>query len=50
VAKLSPGEQARIRKEEGGKGGLGMTLIARCTDTLEYLGNGNVVRLVKKLG
>jgi anti-sigma regulatory factor (Ser/Thr protein kinase) len=49
VKQLSPGEQAKIRKDEGGKGGLGITLMARCTDTLEYLGKGNVVRMVKKL-
>ncbi|MHC4600289.1 MAG: STAS domain-containing protein [Planctomycetota bacterium] len=49
VSKLSPGEQAKIRKDEGGKGGLGITLMARCTDTLEFLGKGNVVRMVKKL-
>ncbi|MHC5038856.1 MAG: ATP-binding protein [Planctomycetota bacterium] len=50
IKKISPGEQARLRREAGEKGGLGITLMARCVDTVEFVGKGNIVRLVKKLG
>ncbi len=49
IKQLSPGEQAKIRREAGEKGGLGMTLMARCTDALDYIGKGNIVRLQKNL-
>jgi len=46
---LSPGEQAKLKRDAGQRGGLGIMLMARSTDSLEYLGKGNVARLVKKL-
>lgn len=37
------------RRAQGKAGGLGIMLMAKCTDRLEFLGNGNVVRLVRAL-
>jgi len=41
--------EERLRQTRGALGGLGIALMKRCTDELEYLGSGNSVRLVKKL-
>ena len=41
-------EEARKRiLDEGIRGGLGILLMSRCTDRLEYSGSGNVLRLEK---
>ena len=42
-------ERAKERMREGGRGGLGILLMHRCSDRLEYLGKGNVVRIEKAL-
>ena len=42
-------ERAKERMREGGRGGLGILLMPRCSDRLEYLGKGNVVRIEKAL-
>ena len=42
-------EAKRKIVKEGKKGGLGILLMRRCTDKLEYRGAGNVVCLVKKI-
>jgi anti-anti-sigma factor len=42
-------EKARRRIEEGHRGGLGILLMYKCCDRLEYSGTGNVVRLEKNL-
>lgn len=43
-------DKARKRiLEEGIRGGLGILLMSRCTDRLEYSGSGNIVRLEKNL-
>jgi len=44
-----PVDQARLRQSRGGLGGLGMALMCRCTDQLEYLNGGSTVRLTKRL-
>ncbi|MCI0340002.1 MAG: ATP-binding protein [Planctomycetales bacterium] len=47
--KKAPAEASRERRGKGGRGGLGILLMAKCSDKLEYLGKGNIVRLVKRL-
>ena len=42
-------ERAKERMREGGRGGLGILLMHRCSDHLEYIGKGNVVRIEKRL-
>ncbi|MGE4618649.1 MAG: STAS domain-containing protein [Planctomycetota bacterium] len=42
-------DRAKDRMREGGRGGLGILLMHRCSDRLEYLGKGNVVRIEKRL-
>lgn len=43
-------EKAKKRiLEEGARGGLGILLMAKCSDRLEYSGSGNVLRLEKNL-
>jgi anti-anti-sigma factor len=49
VKNLSPDKQAQLRREAGQRGGLGIMLMKKCTDVLEYVGKGNVVRLIKNL-
>jgi anti-anti-sigma factor len=49
VKNLTPEKQAQLRREAGQRGGLGIMLMKKCTDTLEYVGKGNVVRLIKGL-
>ncbi|MBM4040548.1 MAG: STAS domain-containing protein [Planctomycetes bacterium] len=39
----------RLQQSRGGLGKLGIPLMARCVDQLEYLGSGNSVRLTKRL-
>jgi anti-anti-sigma factor len=46
---ISPVEQARLRQEKGGFGGLGIGLMLRCCDKVEYFAPGNVVKLTKFL-
>lgn len=46
---VAPIEQARQRHSAGGYGGLGLGLMLRCTDKLEYISPGNVVKLTKYL-
>ena len=41
--------EERLNRSRGGLGGLGIALMLRCTDQLEYLGTGNRVRLTKRL-
>ncbi len=41
-------DRAKERMREGGRGGLGILLMHRCSDRLEYIGKGNVVRIEKK--
>jgi anti-anti-sigma factor len=45
----TPIQQAKKRQAEGGHGGLGMSLMLRCCDKVEYLEPGNVVKLTKYL-
>ncbi len=49
VKNLTPEKQAQLRREAGQRGGLGIMLMKKCTDQLEYLGKGNVVRLIKNV-
>jgi anti-sigma regulatory factor (Ser/Thr protein kinase) len=46
---LSAVEQARRKHEAGEHGGLGINLMLRCCDDVEYLDPGNAVRLTKRL-
>jgi len=41
--------EERLRQSRGKLGGLGIALMKRCTDELEYLGKGNAIRLTKRL-
>jgi anti-anti-sigma factor len=41
--------EERLRQSRGALGGLGIALMKRCTDELEFRGSGNSVRLVKRL-
>jgi len=43
-----PQERARMRQREGKPGGLGIMLMMRCLDLLEYEGDGHICRLTKK--
>ena len=42
-------DKAKQRIRAGGRGGLGILLMHKCSDRLEYSGAGNVVRLEKNL-
>ena len=42
-------DEVRLRQSRGNLGGLGIALMRRCTDRLEYLNGGNAVRLIKNL-
>ncbi|MFQ5654790.1 MAG: ATP-binding protein [Planctomycetota bacterium] len=42
-------ERAKERIRAGGRGGLGILLMHKCSDRLEYSGSGNVVRIEKNL-
>lgn len=42
-------DRAKDRIRAGGRGGLGILLMQRCSDRLEYTGNGNIVRIEKNL-
>ncbi|MEM7264290.1 MAG: ATP-binding protein, partial [Planctomycetota bacterium] len=42
-------ERAKQRIGQGNRGGLGILLMQKCSDRLEYSGSGNVVRLEKNL-
>ncbi|MCX7935697.1 MAG: ATP-binding protein, partial [Planctomycetota bacterium] len=46
---VTPIEQARSRHATGGYGGLGISLMLRCCDKVEYLPPGNIVKLTKYL-
>jgi anti-sigma regulatory factor (Ser/Thr protein kinase) len=41
--------EERLRQSRGELGGLGISLMRRCVDELEYLGAGNAVRLTKRV-
>jgi len=43
-------ERAKERIRAGNRGGLGILLMHKCSDRLEYTGRGNVVRIEKQLG
>ncbi len=43
----SPLEQVRIRHNAGGHGGLGIAMMLRCCDKLEYVTPGNLIKLTK---
>lgn len=45
----APVEQARKRHRMGKMGGLGINLMMRCCDKLEYIAPGNIVKLTKYL-
>ncbi|MHC4884458.1 MAG: STAS domain-containing protein [Planctomycetota bacterium] len=47
--KLSPVEQARERHKIGEHGGLGINLMLRCCDEVEYILPGNTLKLTKYL-
>ena len=52
IMRLAPGgpiEQARTRHSSGGYGGLGIGLMLRCCDKVEYIPPGNIVKLTKYL-
>ena len=40
---------ARVRRQQGGQGGLGILMIHRCTDSLEYTNGGNTLTISKRL-
>jgi len=42
-------ERAKNRIREGGRGGLGILLMHKCSDRLEYSGDGSLVRLERNL-
>ncbi len=42
-------ERAKERIRAGGRGGLGILLMHKCSDRLEYSGRGNIVRIEKNL-
>ena len=42
-------DRAKTRIREGGRGGLGILLMHKCSDRLEYSGRGNIVRIEKNL-
>lgn len=42
-------EKAKQRIRAGGRGGLGILLMHKCSDRLEYSGHGNAVRIEKNL-
>ena len=42
-------ERAKERIRQGNRGGLGILLMHKCSDRLEYTGRGNVVRIEKTL-
>ncbi|MEM7164012.1 MAG: ATP-binding protein [Planctomycetota bacterium] len=42
-------ERAKQRIRSGGRGGLGILLMHKCSDRLEYTGAGNVIRIEKNL-
>ncbi|HPD16534.1 MAG TPA: ATP-binding protein [Planctomycetota bacterium] len=42
-------DAARDRHRQGGKGGLGLLMLVRCTDQVRYNGAGNIVTLTKFL-
>ncbi len=42
-------ERAKQRIGQGGRGGLGILLMHKCSDRLQYSGTGNVVRIEKNL-
>ena len=49
-ARAANAQQASAqRRAEGKAGGLGILLMTKCTDRLEYLGRGNIVRLTRLL-
>ncbi len=43
-----PQERARMRQRDGKQGGLGIILMMRCLDDLDYLEGGHACRLTKK--
>lgn len=43
-------ERAKERIRTGSRGGLGILLMHKCSDRLEYHGKGNIVRLEKRIG
>lgn len=47
ATKSSPIERARQNHKQGKQGGLGISLMLRCCDKLEFIPPGNVVRLTK---
>lgn len=49
IAETDAAAESSKRRAEGRAGGLGILLMAKCTDRLEYLGRGNVVRLTRML-
>lgn len=52
VSQLSTQEafdRAKARIRAGGRGGLGILLMYKCSDRLEYSGRGNIVRIEKNL-
>ena len=44
-----PLDAERLRQSRGKLGGLGIALMQRCCDELQYLNGGNAVRLIKRL-
>ena len=42
-------DEVRLRQSRGNLGGLGIALMRRCCDELQYLNGGNAVRLIKRL-
>jgi serine/threonine-protein kinase RsbW len=48
ASSYTPVEQARLRHRDGEQGGLGINLMLRCADRVEYFPPGNRVRLFKK--
>jgi anti-sigma regulatory factor (Ser/Thr protein kinase) len=42
-------KRAKERIRQGNRGGLGILLMHKCTDRLEYTGRGNIVRIEKRL-
>jgi len=49
LAESGTPDEERLRQSRGDLGGLGISLMQRCTDQIEYLGNGSAVRLTRRL-
>jgi len=49
ASQQEPLSEERLRKRRGDLGGIGIALMRRCMDDVDYLGSGHCVRLTKRL-